>query len=241
MSVLSKTTKLSRAERERILKLKQKFETRISIAKLGKDSLAAGDYGGAIRRFVDYLTVVAEVRGVKDIYQLKTEMFDPKKDVTEMLMISHIFFEMARIYDVVPKFQGDSERCLGLFVDFSANQPFQVVNSEMIRKHLKKSYFKNPEPFKNAHRQIFVQSKKCFIVTFCYGDRHPVTAEYREFKAWLLNFSFGQSLVGWYYRHSPGLIKRFEHNLFFQLLATGIIRPCLFFFSKTLLRTIIRK
>jgi hypothetical protein len=162
MASLSKQKKVTRDEREKILRLKHKYENRITVAKHGKECLDAGDYGNALKKFIDYFLILVELKEVKDIYELKVHMFDPKKDLTELLMISHIFFEMARMYDAVPKFQEDSKKCLDQFVHFSANQPFQVVNSEMVRKYLKKSVFKNPEVFRSAYQQIFVQSKKCY-------------------------------------------------------------------------------
>lgn len=241
MALPSKSGKASRDERERIIKLKQKFENRITIAKYGKESLDAGDYGNAIRKFVDYLTILAEVKGIQDIYQLRISMFDPKKDLTEMLMVSHIYFEMARLYDAVPKFHGDAQKCLEQFVHFSANQPYQVVNSEMVRKYLKKSVFKNPEIFRTAYQQIYVQSKKCYIVTFCYGDEHPITRDCRRLKDWLLDFRIGQELVRHYYCFSSEMVPKCETNPFLRTITRLIIRPALLLFSKTILPAIIKK
>jgi hypothetical protein len=195
MASLSKSTKANRDERDRIIKLRHKYENRITVARYGKESLDAGDYGNALKKFMDYLHIMAEIKEVKDAYELRTNHFDNKKDLTEMLMISHIFFEMARLYDAVPKFHSDVNKCLEQFVHFTANQPYQVVNSEMVRKYLKKSNFKNPDTFRNAYQQIYVQSKKCYIVTFCYGNDHWITRECREFKDWLLQYSWGQQVV----------------------------------------------
>ena len=168
-------------------------------------------------------------------------MFDPKKDLTELLMISHIFFEMARMYDAVPKFQEDAQKCLNQFVHFSANQPYQVVNSEMVRKFIKKSNFKNPEIFKSAYAQILIQSKKCYIVTFCYGDQDTITHNYRELKDWLLNYQLGMMAVGFYYRFSSLVVVNYQHHLGFRYLSDFLIKPLLLLFSKTLLPVIIKK
>ena len=119
---MSKSGKATREDRERIIKLKHKYENRITVARFGKESLDSGDYGNALRKFVDYLNIIAEVKQVKDIYEIRVQHFDSKKEVTEMLMISHIFFEMARLYDAAPRFKDDAQKCLNLFVSFSANQ-----------------------------------------------------------------------------------------------------------------------
>lgn len=237
----NKTGRAAREERERQLLLKHKFNNRITTVKFGKESLDVNDYAGSIRKFSDYLAIQAEVKGCKDIYSLRTNNFDPKKDVTEMLMISHLYFEMARLYDASPKFHDESKRCLDQFVHFSANQPYQVVNSELIRKHLKKSVFKNTEAFRIAYTQIYVQSKKCYVVTFCYGDTHPVTQEYRALKEVLLNYPMGMWLIQTYYRHSSVLVEKWQDSSIAMFVGQWLIRPALMLFSKTILPLILNK
>lgn len=233
-------SKASRDERERIIKLKYRYETRITTARHGKESLTAGDYGNALKKFTEYLSTMAEIKEVKDIYSLRAGQFDPKREITEMLMMSHIYFEMARLYDAVPRFKQDTVKCLEQFTHFSANQPYQVVNSELVRKYLKKSNFKNPDLFRNAYQQIYVQSKKCYVVTFCYGDNHQVTRECREFKDWLLNYTVGQQIVRHYYRFSSEIVPLCENNFFLRVSTRLFIKPALLLFSKIILPVILR-
>lgn len=230
----------AREEREKMLILKHKFENRITIAKFGKEALDAGDYSSAISKFTEYMQIMADIKKTKDFYAIKPGHFDAKRDLTEMLMMSHIYFEMARIYDAVPKFSEDSKKCLEQFVLFSANQPYQVVNSEMIRKYLKKSTFKNPETFRDAYQQIYVQSKKCYVVTFCYGHEHPMTQEYRKLKDVLLNSEAGREMVRIYYNYSSVAVERWENNVFMTAFANVLIKPALVLFSKTILRFILK-
>ena len=228
-------------DRERMLVLKHKFEHRITIAKYGKESMKNGNYTNAISKYIEYLQVMADVKRLSDFYQLTPHHFDQKRDLTEMLMISHIFLEMARIYDAIPKFAEEAQRCLNQFVAFSINQPYQVVNSEMVRKTLKRSNFKNPDMFRNSYQQIYVQSKKCYIVTFCFGNEHQVTADCRKFKDWLLTFGLGQDLVRHYYNLSSRIIPFCEQNLFLRKFTISFTKPALLLFSKTLLPVIIKK
>lgn len=234
-------SRISREERERIIKLKHRFENRITIAKFGKESMSSGDYGNALKKYVEYLSILSEIKEVKDIYSLKVSHFDTKRDLTEMLMMSHIYFEMARMYDAVPRFHEDAKKCLEQFVHFTANQPYQVVNSEMVRKFIKKTSFKNPEDFRYAYQQIYVQSKKCYVVTFCFGNQHVVTQDYRLFKDWLLDFPAGQTLVRYYYLFSSVLVPRYEHRPWARMIGRGIIRPILVLFSKTVLPVILKR
>jgi hypothetical protein len=238
---MAKTGRTAREEREKRLLLKHKFDNRITVARFGNESREIKDFAGALRKFTDYLQVMSEVKGVPDIYSIKPQHFDHKKDITEMLMISHIYFEMAKMYDAVPKFHDESRRCIDQFVLFSVNQPFQVINSELMRKHLKKTQFKNPDVFRNAYIQIFVQSKKCYVVTFCLGGQHPVTQEYRSVKDALLEFRLGQEFVRLYYKYSSVAVERWQGKLLPTFLGKWIVRPALIVFSKAILRTILFK
>ncbi len=233
--------KVAREERERLIMLNQKYEQRISIAKIGKAALNNRDYSTAISRFVEYMKIMADVKEVGDYLELRPTHFDPKKEVTEMLMMSHVYFEMARIYDGSPKFAQEAQKCLSQFVAFTANQPYQIVNSEMLRKYLKRTAFKNAEMFQSAHKQIYVESKKCYVVTFCYGDTHPVTNDFRLLKDWLLDFRLGQNLVRCYYLYSSKAVERWEHHRGIKLFSVLVLKPTLLFLSKTILRVIMRK
>ena len=71
MAPIAKQTKISREEREKIIKLRHKYENRITVARYGKESLDAGDYGNALKKFMDYLHIMAEIKEVKDAYELR--------------------------------------------------------------------------------------------------------------------------------------------------------------------------
>lgn len=237
----AKNGRQAREEREKMLILKHKFEKRITVTKFGKEALDAGDYSSAIQHFVEYLQIMADIKKTKDYYSLRPSHFDPKKDLTEMMMMSHVFFEMARVYDAVPKFAEESKKCLELFVIFSANQPYQVVNSELVRKHLKKSVFKNADNFRHSYEQIYVQSKQCYIVTFCYGDAAPITQDYRNFKDVLLDYSIGREMVRIYYCWSSIHVPRWQNSISAHRVGKYLVKPILLLFSKTILRFIISK
>jgi hypothetical protein len=85
-----------------------------------------------------------------------------------------------------------------------------------------------------------VKSKRCYIVTFCYGDTHPITNQYRQLKDLLLEYKAGQELVRIYYSYSSRAVENWKGNFFMQVFAKIIIRPILLLFSKTLLPLIIK-
>lgn len=228
-------------DRERKLILKHKFETRITCVKQGKQAFAAGDFVTAIRRYTDYLETIAEVNQLSGIYDVKPDHFHKSKDVTELMMLSHLYYELAKVYDATGKFQEDVTKCLDQFVIFSANQPYQVVNSEMARKHLNKFKFKNHAAFQTAYQQIFVKSRKCYVATQCFGETHPTTENLRLFKSWLLTVPGGQTLVSSYYRCSQPLVCWLDKHPQAARCFNLFMRPCLQWFSSGPARRILTK
>jgi hypothetical protein len=226
-------------DRERKLLLKHKFETRITSVKQGKQAFEARDFVTAIRRYTEYLETIAEINKLSGIYDVKPEHFHKTKDLTELMMLSHLYYELAKVYDATEKFEEDVVKCLDQFVIFSVNQPFQVVNSEMARKHLNKFKFKNHAVFQAAYLQIFVKSRKCYVATMCYGETHPTTEHLRLFKLWLMTVPGGQAFVSSYYRYSEPLVRWLATHPRCAAMFNRAMRPCLQWFSSGPVRRIL--
>lgn len=230
-----------RQDKERKLLLKRRLDVRITNARLGKEAFQAGDFLGAIRKYSEYLETMAEHHKCASMYDLHPQHFQKNKEVTEMLMMSHIYFELSKVYDATGKFREECGKCLDQFVLFSANQPYQVVNSEMIRKHLRKYKFKNQDMFLKSYQQIFVQSRKCYVATMCFGETHPITEDLRRFKRYLLTLPSGTLLVASYYRVSSRLVAHLEHHPRMRKAVVACSRPVLSWFSRAAVGRIIHK
>lgn len=240
MAIISNVTKESKESESNKILLNHKYDNRITITRFGKEAFDNGEYAIALGRYKEYLQIVAEYKEAGDMYSLRLSHFDPQRDLTEMLMISQIYFELARIFDAVPKYRPEIYKCLEQFLHFTINQPYQVINSEVLRKHLKRSRLKNYDIFREHYQQIAIQSKKCYIVTFSLGTTHPVTQHYRQLKEWLLQYSWGQEVVRFYYLHSSVLVERWQNNSSMHFLGKYFIGPLLTLFSKTILSRIIK-
>lgn len=239
MTSYKKQVKDARQERERALVLKHKISTRITNVRLGKEAFEAGDFVTAIRKYSEYLETMAEAHKAQGMFELRPSHFNKTQDLTEMMMISHIYFELAKVYDATGKFQQECAKCLEQFALFTANQPYQVVNSEMIRKHMRKFKFKNHDNFMLAYQQIFVQSRKCYIATMCLGEEHPVTSELRHFKQWLLSHRGGTEVVHGYYCISSRLVNWLSEHPRLSLVISKVTAPLLTWFSRSLVRRIL--
>lgn len=216
-------------QKKRRLALQGKYSQRITIAKHGREMYLSKDYVGATQKYHEYLSILAETQQVDDIYQLSPAKFDPKSDMTEMLLISHIYWELSKVYEMTPKLQKAFEKCLKQFVRFTINQPYQVLNSEVLRKYIKKNKQKSRQigALEAAYSQIQVGSKKCFVASFAFGENHWVTTSLRRFKTNWLSGSRGAKTVGLYYRISSPLVSWLE------------LRPMAAFFAKLFSRPVL--
>lgn len=223
----------SKQERQKKLSLQNKFSKRITIARQGREAFLEKDYITCMQKYNEYLKIIAETKEVEDIYNLNPSHFDDSTQLSELLLISHVFWEMARINEMTPKLDATFLKCLNQFVKFTVNQPYQVLNAEMLRKYIKITGKKSrlSHRYNDAYSQIFVQSRKCYIATFCFGDEHTVTNNLRLFKYELLNWPFGESLVALYYKISSSLISKLNKSPWKRSFFTSMVKPFLLCFS----------
>ncbi|MFA5584183.1 MAG: hypothetical protein WDA09_08205 [Bacteriovoracaceae bacterium] len=240
MAIISNISKEAKEKREHDAALLHKYRNRITITRLGKTAFDNGEYALALNRYKDYLQTVAEFKEAEDMYSIRLSHFDPEKDLTEMMMISQIYLELSRIFDAIPKYKDEVRKCLEQFLHFTINQPYQVINSELLRKQIKRNRFKNYDLYLDHYQQIAIQSKKCYIVTFSLGTDHPVTHHYREFKEWLLLYNWGQHLVRIYYLYSSTLVDKWKDHPGMHFIGKYFFAPLLTLFSKTILSRIIK-
>jgi hypothetical protein len=232
--VLSKEDEKVKARRK--LALQKKFSQRITIARQGREAFSQKDYLGAAAKYNEYLNILSELNDLDNIYSLSPIMFDNKKEITELLLISHIYWDIARINEMTPKLQNNFLKALSQFVKFTINQPYQVLNAEMLRKYIKKNKktSKQITSLNETYQQIFVQSSKCFIATMCFGHTHQDTVTLRRFKQLILKRPLGLSFVRFYYKNSSKLVLVCEQNKVFKILIVGLCKPILSLFAKTL-------
>lgn len=216
-------------KQQRKMALQKKYGKRITIARQGREAFAKKDYVKAQKRYNEYLAILAELKEIDDIFKLSPSMFDQQKEVTEMLLVSHIYWDIARIHEMTPKLQANFYKSLAQFVRFTANQPYQILNAEMLRKYMKKNKRVTPQyPVLNdAYQQIYIQSSKCYIATFCFGTNSVETVKLRAFKNRLLEYPGGLSFVKYYYKISPLAVKRLSEHRWLEKILTPPIKNLL--------------
>jgi len=221
-------------KKKKQLLLQAKYAQRITIARVGREAFLAKDYVTAAAKYTEYLSILAELNDLNDIFALKPTMFDPNKDVTEMLLISHVFWEMARINEMTPKLQEAYKKYLSQFIKFTINQPYQVFNSEMMRKYIKKNKGRSIHTgmLNEAYSQIFVQSKKCFIATFCFDEGSIELSRLRAIKPHLEKTKYGLEFIKLYYRLSSPFVDFLEKHKKLRTLSVMLLKPILKQLSK---------
>ncbi|GAB4011873.1 MAG: hypothetical protein Fur0010_06950 [Bdellovibrio sp.] len=185
------------------------FQERLKFLKRGQEYNKADDIPRAVECYSQYLNCLATYFGV-DEKKLSPSLFDSEKDVAEMLLISHVYWDLAKAYDRSPNLRIESVRCLDQFVKFTVGFKYQYVNARMLKNFIRKRLAHNPKAFKQAFERIQVESKKCYVASLVYGESHPHTDELRRFKARISNFKSGNVFISYYYLLSPYFVKIVE-------------------------------
>ena len=139
---------------------------------------------------------------------LEPKHFDSKKDIAELLLLSGVYWDLAKLHDRVAKKDLTKVKFyLDRYVVFSKGMPFQHISSELIRKYMINGNPKNRSEFKDAH--IRLGGGKCFIATavedYCEETTLPTLRHYRD--STLLRSGVGRLFVRVYYALGPSLAR----------------------------------
>ncbi len=212
--------------------LNRRYQQRISVAKQGKIAMEANDFLNAIKCYNTYFKIIADVKEVSD-KRINPGLFSPDTELSEMMLISHIYWDLAKIYDRTPHLAKEFSRCLSQFSSFTIGHPYQIVNSEMLRRYIRSGKALNKKEFQDTYQRIYVNSKKCYIATHCFGPEHQYTNTIRAIKPILFKTYMGHAFVDSYYRLSPFLVGFLKKHPYIDVFFTKLFaRPVLTLFSK---------
>ncbi len=195
---------MEKAERERLMKL---FQRRMELARDGALAYREGKLKEAVQNYYSYIDILERTKGVgRD--KLEPTHFDQKQDVAELLLLSGVFWDLAKIHDRSVK--SDMTRLrfyLDRFVLFSKNMPFHHVSAELIRKYLVNGTPRHRKEFKDSH--IRLGGGKCFIATALEDECDSGTLErLRAFRDRRLQTTpWGRGAVRIYYAVSPPVAR----------------------------------
>ena len=131
-------------EGERTRFILQKYRDRLKVLRLGQEYSQKDDIPNAVKAYVKYLQALVDYYGVEE-KNLKPALFGGKNNVVEILMVSQVYWDLSKSYDRAPKLTNECQRCLNQFILFSLGFKFQYLNSEMLRKYIKRRVAHNPK------------------------------------------------------------------------------------------------
>lgn len=210
------------------------YQTRLAHLRRGQECIAKNELAKAVENYLTYLKALETFFGVEE-KNLSPKLFDKQKDLTELLLISHVYWDLSKAYDKNPKTLGECKRSLNQFVKFSIGFKYQRVNSDIIRKYIKKRLPRNEDLFKETYEKVRVETKGCYLATICYGSNHPTTQSLRSLRDSNIHrplfFRFAQA----YYKYSPAWIN-FSHNSprIEKILRKLLLRPAIALFLRVM-------
>ena len=207
--------------------IKELYRTRLVHLKRAQALVRDDKMAQAVDSYTKYLGILSIYFDIPE-EKLSPSLFDPEKDLTELLLISHAYWDLAKAFDRSPNLQRDCFRCLEQFVKFSIGFKYQHVNAQIVRKFNNQKKAHNPKAFESAYQRIQISSKKCYIATSCFGEDHHLTNSLRLFKKDIAQFEVGLDFIDFYYLHSPRLTEIINHNRFSKFIFEDLfIKPAL--------------
>lgn len=217
-------------KREQVVEL---YRTRLSHLKRAQVFVKEDRMAQAVDSYNKYLGILALYFDTTED-RLSPSLFDAEKDMTELLLISHAYWDLAKAYDRSPNLQRDCFRCLEQFMKFSIGFKYQHVNAQIIRKFNNKKQAHNLKAFEAAYHKIQISAKRCYVATMCFGFEDEKTETLRHFKLKIAKYNLGLDFIDFYYAHSPSLVDYLEVRpkqkfVFNTFIARPILSTFIFF------------
>jgi hypothetical protein len=130
-----------------------------------------------------------------------------RADLPELLLISGIYWDLAKLYDRTANESRlkDFRLFLQKYVQFSKGMPFETVSAETMRKYIAVEKPRHRAEFMSAYKQL--ADTKCFIATslvdLCEESTLPGLRRFRDRQ--LSATTCGRVLMLIYYALSPAL------------------------------------
>ncbi len=228
--------KLSKEDekKEKARFIQKRYADRLTVLRLAREYNQKKDVANAVKAYVKYIDALLKYFEVSE-EKLSPSIFKKEENIHEIMLISQVYWDLAKAYDRSEKLKEECQRCLNKFVEFSVGFRFQYLNSEILRKHLKKGTARNTKDFEAAFKKINLSSNKCYIATYCYGEGSKEVLTLRKFKFFIQNNYFGYLFIKYYYQFSPKLISICSKSEYTNNIVLTFLKPLLTSFSKFLI------
>ncbi|OFZ73303.1 MAG: hypothetical protein A3K03_10730 [Bdellovibrionales bacterium RIFOXYD1_FULL_44_7] len=138
------------------------FQRRIDLARRGVRDYSLKRMADAVKAFEMYLRILEEWKGVPE-GGLHPGVFDLKKETPELILISGVYWDLAKLYDRTKSRDKEFRHYLQKYVLFIKGMPYQALGTETLRKYIGNEKPVHREEFKNAYKTI--TGSNCFVAT----------------------------------------------------------------------------
>ena len=207
------------------------YQNRFKQLRLGQECYKKGDLKKSIEYYSNYLSILAQFFDTEE-NKLEPRLFEQKKDAGELLLISNVYWVLAKNYDKNPKYKNHSIKCLNQFLKFTRGYKHQYANARMLRNYISRGKPRNTKEFKLIYEKIKINSPPCFIATYCFGCDAPTTQQLRLLREDILKSLGGSICVKLYYKNAPVLINFFESHAKLERMVLPFIKKALFLIAR---------
>jgi len=206
------------------------WKSRVNLIKQARDLMNQKAYSEAAVSYEKYLRVL-EIIYSKKSGELNPEIFSNSKRSKEMTVITSVYWDLLRIYDMSPRY-GDRQKKaaaqLARFVKFSTIYSDIIKRADSFARTAK-----NPDIIRGFLRSAGGVRGKCFIATAVYGNDPyaPEVMLLRRYKDLVLRKSpSGRTMIYFYYYLSPPIAKIVKRSPFLK----KVLRPCVSYCARHL-------
>ena len=223
-------------DKQQAQRQRESWHKRIAIARKGMGYYEDSKFNEALRAFREYLAILEHHHSVPP-GGLRPSVFDQKKEAGELLLISGIYWDLAKIFDRIKGKQVDLRISLNKFYEFSVGRPHVILASEAMRRYIASDKCIHKEDFNNTHRLLRNTLVKCFIASAVFGPLSPEVTALQLFRdETLLPSTPGRVFVALYYRVSPPIARALLRVALARVLARTLLTPIARYFMRVPIR-----
>lgn len=178
------------------------WKSRVNLVKHARTLMQNKQFPEAAVTYEKYLRVL------EIVYELQAggltpELFNKSERSKELTVITSVYWDLLRIYDVSPVYTERMSRAALKLAEFL---PYSKILPQITKALIAfQKGSKNPKIIKNLIKQLKVKRGPCFVATAVYENPfHPEVEQLRSFRDHFLKKSFlGRKFIYFYYIHSP--------------------------------------
>ena len=202
------------------------YQGRFKQLRLGHEFYKKGNLAKATEHYSNYLSILAQFFNTEES-NLNPQLFEKKKDIGELLLISNVYWSLAKTYDKSPKFQHHSARCLKQFLKFTLGYKHQYANARILKNYINSGKPKNKKEFRQIYEKLRINSPPCFIASYCFGRDALVTRQLHSFREDISGTFLGDAGTRLYYKYAPTLVDFFDRHTKIKKIALPPIKATL--------------